>query len=127
MSNFPLRLIAEPDADEREMMGERRTRRGDNLGLLIDDQAPVAGQPAGEDGDGLLGELRTVERISRIVGAMMKTADEEMLMRYNMHVCRIPAAGYGTLEFDLAGRRLEDLLAGGREAMRRHLETRRLT
>jgi len=124
LSNFPLRLIAEPDTDDRELMGEPKTNRKDNLGLLIDDDQPVRGQPAQPNHSGGLKGLRTVERIARVVGSMMKAADTEVLLRYDHHVCRIPAQGYGTLEFDLEGSRLEDFIEGGRAAMRRHLEQR---
>lgn len=125
LSNFPLRLIAEPDSVDREVMGEFETDRTDNLGLLIDDEKPVPGQPAQPNRGNAFSRLRTVERISRIVGSMMKAADTEMLLRYDEHVCRIPAQGYGTLEFDLEGQRLEDFLEGGRRAMRAHLKKRK--
>lgn len=125
LSNFPLRLIAEPDSDDRAMMGEPTPDRTNNLGLLIDDDRPVPGQPAEGGSRSRFAELRTVQRIERIVSSMMKASDEEVIVRYNKHVCRIPAKGYGTLEFDLDGRRLTDLLESGREAMRNHLKQRR--
>ena len=124
LSNFPLRLVAEPDSDDREIMGEASPRRCDNLGLLIDDESPVPGQPAMQQDAAFFGELRTVERVSRLVSTMMKAADEEVIRRYAHHVCKIPAKGYGTLEFDLRGKRLDDFLEGGRRAMREHLAVR---
>lgn len=126
LSNFPLRLIAEPDSDDREIMGEPETNRCDNLGLLIDDQRPVPGQPVPEKPDSWASDLRTVERISRLISAMMKAADREVIARWEQHVCRIPAKGYGTLEFDLSGSRLSDFVEGGRRAMREHLASRSL-
>lgn len=124
LSNFPLRLIAEPDSDDREIMGEPETNRCDNLGLLIDDDRPVPGQSADRPPAGPLADLRTVERVSRLISTMMKAADGEVIARWERHVCRIPAKGYGTLEFDLSGKRLDDLIEGGRSAMRRHLASR---
>jgi NTE family protein len=38
-------------------------------------------------------------------------------------VCRLPAKGYGTTEFDMTPERREALVAAGRAAMKKFLET----
>jgi hypothetical protein len=44
-----------------------------------------------------------------------------MIRRYAADICRLPAKGYGTLEFDMEGERLEVFLAAARQAITTHL------
>jgi NTE family protein len=124
LSNFPIRLIAnEPatDALVREVMGEDvEAGTAGNLGLLIDEALPVPGQP--EKPPRRI-KLRTISRVSRLVDTLTQARDNESIRereRLN-EVCRLPALGYGTTEFDMDEQRLEALVEAGRQAMARHL------
>jgi hypothetical protein len=57
---------------------------------------------------------------------MMRASDNEMILRHAPEICRLPAKGYGTLEFDMQGERLEVFLAAARDALKRHLLEREL-
>ena len=65
--------------------------------------------------------LRTVQRVSRLVDTMTGAADNDVIRRFANEICRLPAKGYGTLEFGMTGPRLESFLAAGRTAMQSHL------
>jgi NTE family protein len=47
-----------------------------------------------------------------------------MIRRFESEICRLPAKGYGTLEFDMQDNRLEDFIQAGRDAMTKHLHLR---
>ena len=101
-------------------------------GLLIDEALDVPGcegaqcvhvqEPASKSGR--LGKLRTAQRLSRLIETMLGAHDREAIQAFNHKICRIPAKGYGTLEFELAGKRREHFLEGGRQAMRDHFAER---
>jgi hypothetical protein len=73
-----------------------------------------------------LAEFPAVRRVARLVETMMGAWDSDMIRRYADQICRLPAKGYGTLEFDMEGRRLDLLLEAARAAMAAHLKSRLL-
>ena len=123
LSNFPIRLIAvEPGADDfvRDVMGEETVAgHAGNIGLMIDENIEVAGQ------EPKLTErkhsLRTVGRVSRLVDTLTQAQDNIMIQRHEHEICRLPAKGYGTTEFDMDESRLDALVEAGRRAMDAHL------
>ena len=96
------------------------------LGLLIDETQPVPGEPEEAPPSGIAGS-RTVRRVSRLIDTMTGSHDKAAIQVYSRKICRLPAKGFGTLEFDLAGSRLENFLAASRRAMRAHLADRGLS
>jgi hypothetical protein len=62
-----------------------------------------------------------VQRLSRLVDTMMGASDNDMVRQYASDICRLPAKGYGTLEFDMQGDRLNMFIDAARIAMQRHL------
>ena len=62
-----------------------------------------------------------MKRVSRLVDTMTGAADNEMIHRYANDICRLPAKGYGTLEFGMAGDRLDKFVGAARAAMEVHL------
>ena len=96
------------------------------LGLMIDETLPVPGEPEKPQEVSRLKSTRTVQRISRMVDTMTGSSDRQMIRLYSKKICRLPSKGYGTLEFDLEGQRLENFLQSGRDAMTAHLEGRGL-
>lgn len=123
LSNFPIRLIAiEPTSNAfvREVMGDDvAASTAGNLGLLIDETKGVEGQAPKPDGRKF--ELHTVKRVSRLVDTLTQAQDNEWIRTYSSDICRLPAMGYGTTEFDMEQSRLDALVEAGRSAMAAHL------
>ena len=131
LSNFPIVLLtqaatAEAKKMNEEIMGQARMTGAQVLGILIDETRAVAGEPDTIPKKGKLGGTRTVQRISRLVDTMSGHHDKAMIERHAKKICRVPAKGYGTLEFGLEGSRLRNFLEGGRSAMTEHLQSRNL-
>jgi predicted acylesterase/phospholipase RssA len=126
LSNFPIRLIAETDETIREVMGDTDPNGALNLGLLIDETRPVPGAPDTPKTPTGISSLKTVQRVSRLLDTLTGAADNEMIRRRAAEICRLPAKGYGTLEFGMEGERLELFLQAARDAMNRHLAGRQL-
>jgi predicted acylesterase/phospholipase RssA len=116
LSNFPIRLIAETDKDVAEIMGATDPNGAGNLGLLIDENLPVPGAADVKKPPQLAGQLRTVQRVSRLVDTMSGAQDNASIQRHAKDICRVPAKGYGTTEFDMESKRLDALIDGGRRA-----------
>jgi NTE family protein len=124
LSNFPIRLlVAEPGGNSfvRQVMGDTVASEAGTLGLLIDEKLPVEGAADTNKPPRLVGQLRTVQRVGRLVDTMTGAQDNSEIQRHEKDICRLPAKGYGTTEFDMAPERLEALINAGRNAMRRHL------
>jgi predicted acylesterase/phospholipase RssA len=121
LSNFPIRLVATMDDEVREIMGETDPHAAGNLGLMIDEAIAVPNAPDTAKTPLPITRLRTVQRISRIVDTMTGASDNELVRRFDSDICRLPAKGYGTLEFGMAGERLDMYLAAARAAMELHL------
>jgi predicted acylesterase/phospholipase RssA len=124
LSNFPIRLIdAEPAGNSfvHDVMGDTVAADAGTLGLLIDEKLTVEGADDTVKPPKLVGHLRTVQRVGRLVDTMTGAQDNTEIRRHEADICRLPAKGYGTTEFDMAPERLEALINGGRNAMRAHL------
>jgi NTE family protein len=119
LSNFPIRFIDDEPAQNpevREVMGDTVASDAGTLGLLIDETLKVP-EAMDKERVNVLGHLRIVERVSRLVDTMTKARDNADIRRYEKHICRLPAHGYGTTEFDMAPERLKALIDAGRQAM----------
>jgi len=133
LSNFPLRLLTSHDPDVVAVMGNTDPAGAPNLGLLIDEtrQVPNAGQPATPKADNSLKadllchtkRLRTIQRITRLVDTMTGSFDQRIIDTHGREVCRLPAKGYGTTEFDMSEQRMTALIEAGRVAMSTFFET----
>jgi NTE family protein len=121
LSNFPIRLIACSDDDVRAIMGDTDANAAGNLGLMIDENLTVAGAPATTQTPLPITRLRVMKRVSRLVDTMTGAADNEMIRRFENEICRLPAKGYGTLEFGMMGERLDKFVQAARSAMLAHL------
>jgi NTE family protein len=96
------------------------------LGLLIDERLPVPGaKGVFVTVDVKPGELRTVQRLERLVDTAT-TAHDKMVTEENASlVVRLPAQGYGTTEFDMSDARRDALVSAGRTAMALYFDTPR--
>jgi NTE family protein len=122
LSNFPIELFISDEPQVTKVMGPKLD--DPVLGLLIDESLNV---PAKR---GILvdvhikpGELRTVQRLKRLIDTMTDAHDKMVIEEYEDLVVRLPAAGYGTTEFDMSDDRRNALVAAGRDAMRLYFDS----
>lgn len=125
LSNFPINLLTSDEPPVTAVMGPADPGENPTMGLLIDETREVPGAPAppdeGEDEDGLVDDikrLRTVRRVMRLVNTMTDARDNANIRAHEDQICRLPAKGYGTMEFDMTEARRDALIAGGAVAMR---------
>ena len=126
LSNFPIELFISDEPQVTGLMGPKQ----DNavIGLLIDESLPVPPVPRARgllvDIDVKPQELRTVQRLRRLVNTMTGAHDKMVVEEFEHLVARLPAAGYGTTEFDMSDERRDALVAAGRSAMRAYFDNR---
>jgi NTE family protein len=128
LSNFPIDLITSRNA----YMGDTDPETALNLGLLIDETLEVEGSgeaAAPEKTIDLKGaaladvkRLRTVQRIRKLVDTLTSAHDNVAIREHAKEICRMPAKGYGTTEFDMSNERLQALVAAGRKAMKEYFD-----
>lgn len=124
LSNFPIDLIATAAARVKEIMGDDTDpAAAGNLGMLIDEEMTV---PNVEAKPVRTNPLATVRRIQRLVDTMTGARDNALIREYSDQICRLPAKGYGTTEFDMPQAKIDALVEAGRNAMRDHLKSRGL-
>ncbi len=121
LSNFPIRLIAEPAPD---LMGSTDPDGALNLGLLLDETLAIPGTNPPHPPP--IGDLRVVQRISRLVDTMMGAQDNDDIREHAAEICRLPVKGYGTTEFDMPEPKLHALVQAGHDAVAAHLKGRSL-
>lgn len=123
LSNFPIELFISDAERITDLMGEKRH---DNvLGLLIDESMPVPGaeMPADTAQGGIkVGELETVKRLGALMNTVMGARDKAMISQFEQLVVRLPAKGYGTVEFDMSAPRRQMLIDAGRASMNAYFE-----
>ena len=138
LSNFPIDLLTSTDEQVVEIMGDTPPDEVPNLGLLIDETIEVPGSgeplpdivPEDDPTDDDLGErlklkrLKTLRRVGRLVNTMTKAHDKLAMEAHADEVCRLPAFGYGTTEFDMTEERMTALVDAGRAAMKAFLDAR---
>lgn len=127
ISNFPIHLISQDLKEVIEIMGDEDPQAIPNLGLLIDESlwAPEWGEPKREEKRKSLFE-GPLNRVGGIINAMMGARDQAVIDQCmkNNEVCRIPAAGYGTTDFDMSPERFDALLDAARRALGEYLDSR---
>jgi len=119
LSNFPIELFLSGDKDVQELMGIPE-QNATVLGLLIDETMPVTKedftQPKGDQPS--VTDVLIVRRLLNLVNTVTQ-AHDKMVMDANQNlVVRLPAAGYGTTEFDMDKQKRNALVEAGRRAMR---------
>ena len=123
-SNFPIRLLISRSRDVLDLMGPHDKVFA--LGMLIDERAPVAGvDPTTKvetSGPIDLKDLAIVQRVSNLLNTMTSAHDKVVIDAYKDGVCRLPAAGYGTTEFDMSDEKVAALVDAGQESMRTFLD-----
>ena len=131
LSNFPINLFLSRDEMVEDIMGEGCATEN-VIGLLLDDnmQVPGAENTSKEESltPGFLQRSELLSEMFRRISGMAETAlsahDKSVIEAYEYVVCRLPAKGYGILEFDLTPERMAPILKSGEEAMDAHLKQR---
>lgn len=121
LSNFPIRLVAEPSPD---LMGDTDPDAALNLGLLLDERIQVPGTTSPKPP--LIGESRIAQRLTRLMDTMMGARDNDEVRSRQSEICRLPVGGCGTTEFDMAEAKLAALVKAGEDALAEHLKARNL-
>ena len=138
LSNFPIALLKRPPAlpevlikDVREAPDKAAARvevarrimgdlpqdpgRVSVLGLLIDESQQVQGAPDPPKRPELF--KQSIDRTNRIINTVTGTWDSAAVQQFKDQICRLPAKGYGVLEFGMDNPRLNPLLQAARKAM----------
>jgi predicted acylesterase/phospholipase RssA len=124
LSNFPIELFISHEPHVVKLMGAAGVHPV--LGMLIDERLPVAQAKAAlVTVDIKPGELRTVQRLQRLIDTATTAHDKMVLDEYTELVVRLPAQGYGTTEFDMSEARRDALVGAGRTAMGLYFDTPR--
>jgi NTE family protein len=131
LSNFPIKLFLSNEELVEEIMGKDSACE-DVIGLLLDDNMPVPGaedtQKQDSGAPGILERSDLLASMMMRIYGMAETAlsahDKSVIDAYQHMVCRLPAAGYGILEFDLTPERMAPILKAGDQAMEEHLAKR---
>jgi predicted acylesterase/phospholipase RssA len=129
LSNFPIRLLVSNDQTIEEIMG-RDSASEHVIGLLLDDGLEVPGaentQRIDSGAPGFLERtdvlVEMMARISGMADTLLAGHDKSVIDTHPHMVCRLPAKGYGILEFDLTAERMAPIIDAGEAAMEAHFE-----
>ena len=131
LSNFPIKLFVSDDDEVEEIMG-KGSASDQVIGLLLDDASPVpgaedtqkiaSGAPSFLERSDVLGEMML--RLQGMAETLLGAHDKSVMDTHKHMVCRLPAKGYGILEFDLTAERMAPILQSGEAAMEAHLQQR---
>lgn len=120
MSNFPLELFVSKDPAITVVMGPATDAQV--LGLLIDENQPVPGAPAGPEPGGFeFGRFQLIQCLTRIINTITVGHDKKVIEAFENYVLRLPAQGYGATEFAMSEERRNALLRAGQNAMQAYL------
>ncbi len=120
-SNFPIRLLISRSPEVIDVMGPPDGTFA--LGMLIDETKPVANSlpdtaNSGAESGLEVKNLPIVRRVSNLVNTMTNAHDKTVIDAYKNGVCRLPAKGYETTDFDMSDERVTALVMAGEQAMR---------
>ena len=122
LSNFPVSLFVCSDENIDEIMGVGSQSKN-VIGLLIDEtiEVPGAGSPPEKSSPGFLEHVDLLEamilRIHGLADTVLSAHDKSILTAYQEMVCRLPAKGIGTMEFNMTPQRMDAVFSAGEAAM----------
>lgn len=126
LSNFPIELFLSNDPYIHQQMGPKT--HAELLGFLIDESLSVPDivpDPV-DDGSADITILPVTSRIKSLVDTTTQARDKMVIEAFEQYVCRLPAKGYGTTEFNMTDKRREALIRAGHRATELHFQTAQL-
>jgi NTE family protein len=113
LSNFPLDNILRYDNGHEK------------IGLLIDEDIPVKAAPVPNGFMQKIGDVAqkipVVKILDRLMNTLLLARDKVIMDKHEKNICRIPAGGYSSIEFDMSGTRTAALISSGAIAMENFL------
>jgi len=124
LSNFPIELFISNQPQVTAVMGSKIADEMALLGFLIDETQDVPSAPVVKSAPkGIqIGKFRPISRITDLVNTMMQARDKSVIEAFERFVIRLPAKGYGTIEFGMSDERRGALIQAGRQATIAYLE-----
>jgi NTE family protein len=126
LSNLPIGFIM-PSANAlvARLMGPPFEGVALPVGLVLDTTLEVRGAPSAPGASPALGAFfatRLGQRITALADTMLNGVDLTLSDFAPLHLCHLPANGYGVTEFDMSQARAEALVAAATEATARYLD-----
>ena len=120
LSNFPIELFISTQPQVTAVMGEKVTHDLNVLGFLIDESKEVPGvgdEKLKDGGSGVkFAEMKSIQRITNLLNTVTLAHDKSVIETFERFVVRLPAKGYGTIEFDMSDEKRDLLIAAGQQA-----------
>lgn len=123
LSNFPIELLISKEKFVTDVMGDGASNPV--LGFLIDEGLPVPAAPPRSEEPGTfatLGASMTARRLRRLVDTVTQARDKMVMDEFERLVVRLPAKGYGTIEFDMDDDRRLALIEAANAATRTYFQ-----
>lgn len=126
LSNFPIELFLSNDPYIHQQMGTKTN--AEILGFLIDERLPVpnARTTPSDNSAPDISILPVTSRIKSLIDTTTQARDKMVIDAFEQYVCRLPAYGYGTTEFNMTKERKDLLIRAGRQATEMHFATAQL-
>lgn len=119
LSNFPIELFLSNQERITKVMGEKNNTNASVLGFLIDEMLPLPDALVEEkSGRFNFADFKPVQRVINLINTMTQAHDKMAIEAYEDFVIRLPAKGYGTVEFGMSDERRDALVEAGRIATR---------
>ena len=127
LSNFPIELFISDEPQVTGVMGEKETENV--IGFTIDESMTVKDAPPKDGGEkkvgGIdVGSFETARRLGQLVNTVTQAHDKAVIEAFENLVVRLPAKGYGTIEFDMSPERRVALIAAGKEVAANYVSWR---
>lgn len=125
LSNFPIELFLSDQPHVTAVMGDKTTEALNVMGFLIDEArevpgVPVAAEQAADKGFDF-SQLQTIDRVKKLINTMTQAHDKIVIDAFERFVVRLPAKGYGTIEFGMSEARRAALVEAGRQVTAQYL------
>ncbi len=124
LSNFPIELLISDDPHVLAVMGPGRPASNPKdhiLGFLIDEAMAVPTPRSLESIAKIITGSQTVRRIKGLIDAATQAHDKMVIEAFEDCVIRLPAKGYGTVEFDMPDEKRDALIDAAYQATDEHL------
>ena len=123
LSNFPIELLISDDVHVMNVMGPTQPSSNPKdhvLGFLIDESMEVPA-PRSVSLTQVITGSQTVRRLKGLINAATQAHDKMVIEAFEDCIVRLPARGYGTVEFDMSEEKRIALIDAGYQATDKHL------